>query len=185
MSPLTRSQQMARIRGRDTTPERLLRKSLWRIGLRYRLHTLIPEGRPDIVFKAAKVAVFVDGCFFHGCPIHYVRPRTNTAFWAKKLTDNVARDRRQTLALEQQGWRVCRVWEHEVFENIGAVTLTIQIAFRKPSWRPTARYCVVRVIPYKGSSDLERRYLEDLRGVHKSRVVKQRRTTRKWHRGTH
>src|SRR5262245_51945914 len=118
---------MARIRPRDTSPERLLRKHLWNAGLRYRLHVPTPAGRPDIVFVSRRVAVFVDGCFFHGCPDHYVRPRSSCAFWAEKLAANVRRDIDQTRELERLGWRVCRIWEHEVFENPSRVAKRIAV----------------------------------------------------------
>jgi DNA mismatch endonuclease Vsr len=70
--------------------------------------------RPDFVFQEARVAVFVDGCFWHGCPRCYVRPRGNAAFWRKKLATNRARDRRVNRALRRLGWRVVRIWEHEL-----------------------------------------------------------------------
>lgn len=111
---LTRSQQMSRIGPKDTEPELLLRAELWRRGYRYRLHHRVLECRPDLVFVAARLAVFVDGCFWHGCPDDYSRPGTRQEFWAEKLRTNVARDRRQTLALEHAGWSVIRVWEHQV-----------------------------------------------------------------------
>src|SRR5262245_58811764 len=113
---LTRSEQMARIRGRNTTPELLLRRLLWEAGLRYRLHAKTPAGRPDIAFPQSRVAVFIDGCFWHGCPDHYVRPRSSSEFWSRKLAENVRRDATQTRRLEALGWRVCRFWEHEIFE---------------------------------------------------------------------
>jgi DNA mismatch endonuclease (patch repair protein) len=69
--------------------------------------------RPDIIFPKVRVAVFVDGCFWHQCPQHGTEPRTNSGYWAAKLDRNVARDRRNDAALEAAGWRVVRVWEHE------------------------------------------------------------------------
>jgi DNA mismatch endonuclease (patch repair protein) len=69
--------------------------------------------RPDVVFSKARVAVFVDGCFWHRCPQHLTDPRTNSTYWAAKLDRNVARDRRNDAALEAAGWHVIRVWEHE------------------------------------------------------------------------
>lgn len=120
-----RSDAMSRIRGKNTKPEVLLRKSLWARGLRYRLHRATPAGRPDIVFPGPRVAIFVDGCFWHGCPAHYVPPRSREAFWARKLKTNVERDQRQTRELERSGWRVMRVWEHEVESNVSAITLRI------------------------------------------------------------
>src|SRR5580692_10585444 len=107
---LSRSEQMARIRSRNTTPERVLRGLLWSAGLRYRLHATTPAGRPDIVFPGTRVAVFVDGCFWHGCPDHYVRPRSSSDFWSRKLLENFKRDGAQTERLEALGWRVCRIW---------------------------------------------------------------------------
>lgn len=113
LTPRQRSYCMSRIRGRDTKPEVRLRKALWRRGLRYRLDSGLP-GRPDFVFPRYKTAIFVDGCFWHLCPIHSVRPKTNAAMWKKKLESNVNRDRRVSADLVSLGWRVIRVWEHEV-----------------------------------------------------------------------
>lgn len=133
---LSRSQQMSRIRGRNTGPELALRKALWAAGMRYRLHVRTPHGRPDIVFPGRTVAVFIDGCFWHGCPLHYVRPRSREAFWATKLHQNIQRDRRQTAGLESAGWRVVRVWEHEVADDIGAAVLLIRSALHDVFWSP-------------------------------------------------
>lgn len=107
---LTRSEQMSRIRGANTEPERLL----WLALRKGRRGARIGRIRPDIVLTREKVVVFIDGCFWHGCPDHYVRPRGNAAFWAAKLKENTGRDTRQTLALLEDGWTVIRFWEHEV-----------------------------------------------------------------------
>lgn len=104
---------MARVRSRNTTPEVALRKELWALGRRYQLHAPI-AGRPDIVFARARVAVFVDGCFWHGCPKHYTAPAANAEFWRAKLERNVARDRRVDRELAGHGWLVLRLWEHEI-----------------------------------------------------------------------
>lgn len=100
-----------------TAPERALRSELHRRGLRFRVDMPIRAGevraRPDVVFTRARVAVFVDGCFWHGCPEHRSMPRANRDFWSKKLADNARRDRVQTTALQRAGWSVVRVWEHE------------------------------------------------------------------------
>jgi DNA mismatch endonuclease (patch repair protein) len=108
---------MARIGNRDTKPELLLRKALWAMGHRYRVHKRLGRIRPDLVFGPAKLVVFIDGCFWHGCPEHYVAPKTNRRSWAKKLKENVCRDQRQTKELLEEGWNVIRLWEHEVEEN--------------------------------------------------------------------
>ncbi len=91
MTTAQRSRCMSRIRGRDTHPELLVRKALWRRGFRFRLKNRLP-GRPDIVFGSAKVAVFIDGCFWHACPEHGVKPSANARFWHSKLEGNVQRD---------------------------------------------------------------------------------------------
>jgi len=72
------------------------------------------NGRPDFVFRKRRVAVFVDGCFWHGCPRHGVKPKTNAAFWRRKIEGNRARDRLVTRTLRRNGWRVLRIWEHEL-----------------------------------------------------------------------
>jgi len=104
---------MASIRGKNTKPEFRLRRALWAGGLRYRVHYPI-TGRPDIAFPGARVAVFVDGCFWHGCPDHFSAPKTNSRAWLEKISDNMSRDRRQTEELRQAGWIVLRIWEHDV-----------------------------------------------------------------------
>jgi DNA mismatch endonuclease (patch repair protein) len=96
-----------------TKPELVLRRELHRRGLRYRVnHPQLP-GRPDIAFTRAKVAVFVDGCFWHRCPEHGTMPRNNRDWWQTKLDRNVARDRVKDAALADLGWTVLHVWEHE------------------------------------------------------------------------
>ncbi len=110
---LTRSENMARIRSRDTKPEIRLRQALWAAGCRYRLRSDLP-GSPDILFVKARVAVFVDGCFWHGCPLHYSAPRTREEFWKTKLRKNVLRDIAADDALVSDKWEVFRVWEHEL-----------------------------------------------------------------------
>ena len=101
---------------RDTQPELLLRRILHRQGFRYRVH-LRPEKeirrQADIVFTRAKVAVFVDGCFWHRCPQHGTDPKANSAWWKIKLDKNVDRDRETDQVLTAAGWTVIRVWEHE------------------------------------------------------------------------
>lgn len=100
----------------DTGPERALRSALHRRGLRFRkdlrLKLAGSSARPDIVFTRARVAVFVDGCFWHRCPEHGELPQSNRAFWAEKLSRNVARDRENDRALEKNGWTVLRFFEH-------------------------------------------------------------------------
>jgi len=112
-SVLRRMQNTAQ---RDTPPEMELRRELHRRGFRYRVDRSIPgvtRGRPDIVFPSERVAVFVDGCFWHSCPEHSTVPRQNRRWWATKLKVNVERDRRHDRELRKAGWMVLRYWEHE------------------------------------------------------------------------
>lgn len=113
-----RSRNMKANRRVDTKPEVALRSALHRLGYRYRKDYRIDLAekvrvRPDIVFTARKVAVFVDGCFWHVCPEHGRQPATNEWYWTPKLRRNVERDRAADVALKAEGWRVIRVWEHE------------------------------------------------------------------------
>ncbi|GAA4411481.1 hypothetical protein GCM10023148_04090 [Actinokineospora soli] len=103
-------------KGRDTRPERRLRSLLHQRGLRYRVSTRpVPELRrtADIVFPRARVAVFVDGCYWHGCPDHHRVSTKNSEFWRDKIAENKRRDAETTHALEERGWTVLRCWEHE------------------------------------------------------------------------
>jgi DNA mismatch endonuclease, patch repair protein len=101
----------------DTKPELALRSLLHRRGLRFRKDQRVDAAgtwvRPDVVFRRARVAVFVDGCYWHGCQQHKTLPKTNTDFWARKINRNVARDRVVDRALGDAGWRVLRFWEHD------------------------------------------------------------------------
>lgn len=114
MSTAQRSKLMSRIQGRNTVPDINLRHAAWALGLRYRLHMRIGKTKPDLVFPGAKVVVFVDGCFWHCCPLHCVMPKNNREFWQMKLGRNVQRDAEDTQALTAAGWRVLRFWEHEI-----------------------------------------------------------------------
>jgi len=118
---------MSRIRDRDTKPEMLLRRALWSRGHRYRVRFPVP-GRPDISFIHARVAVFVDGCFWHGCPIHASYPKSNAPFWKTKLKRNKERDAEVTQALMEAGWTVLRFWEHQVDTDLGWVVATVEQA---------------------------------------------------------
>jgi len=109
-----RSYNMSMIRAKNTGPEMALRRCLSRNKIRgYRLHYKLP-GKPDIVFPAGKLAVFVDGCFWHKCPKCFVRPRTRRAFWDKKIKSNTERDSAVDQLLKKAGWKVLRIWEHAV-----------------------------------------------------------------------
>jgi DNA mismatch endonuclease, patch repair protein len=117
-------------------PETQLRSALHQLGYRFRKNLEIQAGdvrvRPDIVFTRQRLAVFVDGCFWHRCPTHGTRPRVNTSYWGPKLERNVSRDRRVTAALENEGWFVLRIWEHEPLDE--AVRLVNAALARAEPW---------------------------------------------------
>lgn len=99
----------------DTRPEAAVRSSLHREGLRFRKHARpLPtlNCAADVVFRRERLAVFIDGCFWHGCPQHGTKPRTNAAYWRAKIARNIERDQRNDAALRNAGWLVARVWEH-------------------------------------------------------------------------
>lgn len=128
MTPTQRSVCMSRIRGKNTKPELLLRRALWGRGARYRLHYKL-SGRPDIVFVGKRIVVFVDGCFWHGCPEHGSSPKTNADFWRNKIHGNMERDARITEKLRMEGWTVLRFWEHEVHGDLeGVVSKILDLA---------------------------------------------------------
>ena len=108
---------------RDTKPEMALRRELWRRGLRYRVDIAPLPGmrrRADVVFTRRKVAVYVDGCYWHSCPIHATMPKANREWWIAKLEANVARDRDTDARLRAADWTVVRVWEHEDPSDVAA-----------------------------------------------------------------
>lgn len=118
--PLTRSEVMSRIQGKDTGPELLLRRAVWAAGGRYRSQWRHASGgRIDIAFPGPRIAIQVDGCFWHGCPQHGIRPKSNKAFWDEKLKRNKDRDAIQTLNLVRDGWLVLRFWEHQIDDAAG------------------------------------------------------------------
>lgn len=111
-------ERMSRQRRTGTAPELALRRELHRRGLRYRVDLPVDVAglrrrRPDVIFTRRRIAVFVDGCFWHACPLHATSPKANGDWWAAKLTANVARDRDTDARLAVAGWTVVRIWEHE------------------------------------------------------------------------
>lgn len=118
--PECRRQRMSAQRSSDTAPEVAIRRLLHARGLRYRVNRPLPglpRRRADLTFSAVRVAVFVDGCFWHGCPTHGNIPRTNINYWAPKIARNVARDADTDHHLSSNGWTVVRIWEHESAEE--------------------------------------------------------------------
>lgn len=122
MPGLTRSEVMSRIRGKDTAPELIVRRGLFRIGFRYRLHCHSLPGKPDIVLPRYRAVVLVHGCFWHGHNCRYFRlPKSRTLFWQTKISQNQTRDRENAAKLRDLGWRVGVVWECAIRGNAGVV----------------------------------------------------------------
>ncbi|MBB1251920.1 very short patch repair endonuclease [Streptomyces sp. OF3] len=120
--------RMSRQKSRDTQIEIALRRMLHAAGLRYRVHRRPVKGvrrEADIVFGPARVAVFIDGCFWHGCPDHATWPKTNATFWREKIEKNRARDVDTDARLEAAGWIPLRVWEHESVEAAAARVIEV------------------------------------------------------------
>lgn len=116
LTPSERSIRMASVKARDTRPEMLVRRLLFSLGFRYRLHDRGLPGSPDIVFRGRKKAIFVHGCFWHrheGCPLARL-PKSRLDFWIPKLEGNRERDARKLLQLQSQGWDALVIWECEL-----------------------------------------------------------------------
>lgn len=131
--PISRSENMRRIKSKDTTIEILLRKELWKRGLRYRKNAKDVYGKPDVVFKGKKLAVFADSEFWHGKQLlegKYI-PKTNTEFWVKKITRNIERDKEVNEKLESKGWIILRFWETDIRKNVLECADTVENTLKK------------------------------------------------------
>lgn len=131
MSAEQRSLLMSRIRGRNTRPELTIRKALFALGFRYRLHAAGLPGRPDLVLASRRAVIFVHGCYWHGHDCHLFRfPAGNAEFWRSKIQRNIARDLRDSEALRAEGWRVLTIWECAVRgkTRLGILQVTTECA---------------------------------------------------------
>jgi DNA mismatch endonuclease, patch repair protein len=129
--PLSRSEMMSRVKGRDTGPELVIRSFLHGLGYRFRVSYKTPGGKVDIAFPKIQVAIQIDGCFWHACPRHGTEPKTNVRFWRTKLRKNRERDERQKTDLRASGWKLIRYWEHQVENAPGKVVDSIESILRK------------------------------------------------------
>lgn len=109
-----RSYNMSQIKAKNTNPEIYIKNILRRNNVKgFSLHGSL-LGKPDIIFRKKKIALFMDGCFWHKCPECFIEPRTRRKFWLKKITQNVIRDKKINKELKKRGWKVIRIWEHEI-----------------------------------------------------------------------
>lgn len=120
-----RSEIMSKVKGKDSQIEIVLRKALWKKGIRYRKNVKKNFGNPDLVLAKYKTVIFVDSCFWHGCPKHYGAPSTKIIFWKKKLEQNKKRDKGVNLHYKKTNWQIIRIWEHEIKRSLKTVVLKI------------------------------------------------------------
>lgn len=130
VTPDVRSRIMRAVKSKGSrTTERRLRALLVRHGFRgWRMHAADLPGKPDFVFSELKLAIFVDGCFWHGCPKHYRRPNSSQEYWDAKVQRNMKRDAANRAALRSSGWRVLRLWEHELVGDLTLVKVKLMRA---------------------------------------------------------
>lgn len=124
---------MSSVKGKNTKLELTLRRNLWKNGIRgYLIHPNLP-GTPDVAFTRVKLALFIDGCFWHKCPKCYTQPKSNTLFWEEKMKKNVARDKKVNNELHSIGWEVQRIWEHEIKNSVQNAVETVKRALENQS----------------------------------------------------
>ena len=134
MDKITKNQRsaiMSKIRSKNTLPELAVRKALWKEGLRYKIHDKSITGIPDISNKSKKIAIFIDGCFWHGCPVCYNKPKSNVAYWEKKLEYNKSRRSEVKKKLTGDGWQILEFWECEITNNLEAIVFQAQKCFNE------------------------------------------------------
>lgn len=145
LSPAMR-ERMQKTKRRDTGPEIALRSALHRAGLRFRIDRAPPgqRARADILFSKVRVAIFVNGCFWHGCPIHGTWPKNNADWWRAKIEGNRERDRRTDASLTQAGWSVLRVWEHDEPSVVASLVVQLVRTRRNELVTPRRRTALAR-----------------------------------------
>ena len=112
-----RRKNMQRIRSKGTLPEKLLARELRKRKVYFSQHSSSLSGKPDFIFRKKNLLVFIDSCFWHKCPQHYIKPKSNLGYWLPKIKRNVRRDKTVNRELKKLGWRVLRIWEHELKKN--------------------------------------------------------------------
>lgn len=118
LTPEQRKKNMQNIRYKDTLPEGKVMKELRRKKIYFAKHVTSIYGKPDIVFRRKKVVVFIDSCFWHKCPYHYIEPKSNKSYWVPKIERNKERAKEVNRKLKKEGWQVIRIWEHSIKKDI-------------------------------------------------------------------
>ncbi|MED4909389.1 very short patch repair endonuclease [Brevibacillus centrosporus] len=125
LKPEDRRKNMQNIRSAGTKLEERISKALWKRGVRFRKNEKSLPGKPDLSIKKYKLVVFLDSCFFHGCPEHFIAPKTNADYWVPKIDRNKRRDQEINALYNEMGWKVMRFWEHEAKRNLDDVVDSI------------------------------------------------------------
>lgn len=125
-----RRKNMQNIRSSETSIEKLVRSELFKMGYRYRKNYKKLPGKPDIVFIKQKVAVFIDSCFWHMCQYHFIAPKSNKKYWIPKLKRNKERAEEVNKIFKKNGWKVMRIWEHEIENNLEKCIKSILLKFK-------------------------------------------------------
>lgn len=112
-----RSQVMRAVKSKDSKIEVKVRSALWQLGFRFRKNVNTLPGKPDIVFSKKKAVIFIDSCFWHGCPKHLRKPSSNQEYWNKKIARNIERDVEVNTIYQNMNWKLLRIWEHELKES--------------------------------------------------------------------
>ena len=121
---------MSRVKSKDSSIEIILRKELWKNGLRYRKNSSKYFGKPDVIFKRYRTVIFIDSCFWHGCPTHLRMPSSHRKYWKPKIARNKKRDKEINLYYKKSEWKIIRVWEHDILENLPKCVDLIENALR-------------------------------------------------------
>ncbi len=108
---------MSKVRNRDSKSEIYFRKALWRAGFRYRKNPTKKFGKPDLVLKKHRAVIFIDSCFWHGCKLHCRLPKTRKEYWTEKISRNAKRDKEVAQYYRRIGWKIFRIWEHDIQKN--------------------------------------------------------------------
>lgn len=131
LSKANRRKNMQKIRSSNTKMELKMRSLLHKRGKRFNINTDL-IGKPDIVFPSKKIVIFLDSCFFHKCPYHYIQPKSNIEYWIPKIERNVNRAKEVNKTLRKQGWKVLRFWEHQVNKNLNKCINKIEQTLNSP-----------------------------------------------------
>ncbi|MGF7534725.1 very short patch repair endonuclease [Bacillus mexicanus] len=109
-----RSNTMKAVKSKNTKIEKVVSKEIWRRGIRFRKNVKDLKGKPDIAIKKYKIVIFIDSCFWHGCPLHGRIPKSNVEFWNNKIKRNIERDKSINQHYTRKGWNILRIWEHDL-----------------------------------------------------------------------